>query len=540
MTKLSNYLIRASFGLFMFCTGCGKESNEELNLPASLSIAEDLLLTENLSVYGGSVNLKIDWAHTKWTIKAGDTVSGEKFLSQINPSSGGAISTGISQTEVSISFGSNSTTIVNKQKLILSSLSGELSDTIVLTQSAMPIPQITVSIDPNTTYQTISGFGGANMIWGTDYLSSAEMELAFNTGENGLGLSLFRVRLPSNKNDWLDLVATVKEANQRGVKVLASPWSPPAVWKSNNSVNGGGYLLPEHYADFANYINEFIQFMNDQGAKIDVVSIQNEPDWKASYEGCEYTPTEMYNFVKNYAHLIKWAKVLAAESLNSNHTYTENILNDPNAAANLDLIGGHLYGSGLATYPLAEQKGKEIWMTEHLLNLDSGNHPENWTSSTSSKTIWNESMQMVQEIQTCMSYNWNAYIWWYIRRYYSFLGDGEKGTSREQILKRGYAMSQFSKFIRPGYQRIGTAMSSDSEILCTAYKGENKLVVVLINPLKKNAYNVTLAIPGQVSSCEAFTTSELLNREKTGFNQSDNHITVNIIPQSITTFILCL
>jgi len=61
-----------------------------------------------------------------------------------------------------------------------------------------------------------------------------------------------------------------------------------------------------------------------------------------------------------------------------------------------------------------------------------------------------------------MSFNWNAYVWWYIRRYYSYLGDGEKGTTRGQILKRGFAMSQFSKFIRPGYIRVNAQSENKS------------------------------------------------------------------------------
>jgi len=396
-----------------------------------------------------------------------------------------------------------------------------------------------VTIDTKTTYQTISGFGGANAIWGTDYLTSSEMELAFGTGDTGIGLSIFRVRLSSVKSDWAGLSGTIKGANGYHVKVLASPWSPPAEFKSNNNVVGGGYLLESHYADYANYINEFIQYMKSQAATVDVVSIQNEPDWKASYEGCEYSATQMFNFVKNYAGTIQGAKVLAAESLNFNHTYTDDILNDATAVNNIAMVAGHLYGSGLATYPLAEQKGKEIWMTEHLLNLDSGNKPENWTATTDQKTIWAESMDMLQEIHAAMSNNWNAYIWWYIRRYYSFLGDGEKGTSRGQILKRGYAMSQFSKFIRPGYVRVNAQAENTSVGLkITAYTGDNKTVVVIINPTNSVISGINLVTSGTVSSALAYTTSVSQNRESATLTPENGKVKVNIAAGSITTVVI--
>ncbi len=84
----------------------------------------------------------------------------------------------------------------------------------------------------------------------------------------------------------------------------------------------------------------------------------------ASLSFVENTTTGMFNFVKNHAGTIQGAKVLAPESLNSNYACTDLILNDAVAMENLNIVGGHLYGSGFASYSLAEQKGKEIWMTE--------------------------------------------------------------------------------------------------------------------------------------------------------------------------------
>jgi glucuronoarabinoxylan endo-1,4-beta-xylanase len=408
-----------------------------------------------------------------------------------------------------------------------------------LIEPSQQIVPINVTIDSNTTYQTISGFGGANAIWGTDYLTAGEMALAFSTGDEGLGLSIFRVRLSSVKTDWAGLPSTISGANNFKVKVLASPWSPPAQFKSNNDVVGGGYLLENRYADFANYINEFISYMKSQSATVDVVSIQNEPDWKASYEGCEYSASQMFNFVKNYAGSIKGAKVLAAESLNSNHAYTDDILNDASAVKNISIVGGHLYGAGLAAYPLAEQKGKEIWMTEHLLNLDSGNKPENWTATTDPKTIWAETMEMLKEMHSAMSYNWNAYVWWYIRRYYSFLGDGEKGTARGQILKRGYAFSHFSKYVRPGYVRVKILEESTlSGLKMTAYTGDNRTVVVVINPSNDETPKINLVTSGSISSAIAYTTSVSKSREAVNLAPVSGKVLVNIPAGSITTVVI--
>ncbi|MCW0483283.1 glycoside hydrolase [Gaoshiqia sediminis] len=539
MIDSQKYLKWITLGIVLFLAACSKDSDEPLVLPASLSFVENTLPTDELSVDEGTVTFDVEWAHTKWTVKAGDAVAGQKFITKLSPALAGSTEEAKTRSTVSLRYWSNTTHTVNRQKLILSSTTENISDTIIISQAAKPVQPIKVTFDPNTTYQTISGFGGANMIWGTDYLTESELDLAFGTGDTGMGLSIYRVRLSSSKNDWEGLVNSVKGANQRGATVLASPWSPPAEWKSNNSTSGGGYLLPEHYADFANYINEFIQFMADRGATVDVVSIQNEPDWQVTYEGCEYTFTEMFNFVKNHAGTIQGAKVLAAESLNSNHAYTDLMMNDALANENLDIVGGHLYGSGLAKYPLAEQKGKEIWMTEHLLNLNSGNNPANWTENTDVTTIWNETMEMVKEIQTCMSYNWNAYIWWYIRRYYSFLGDGERGTSRGQILKRGYAMSQFSKFIRPGYVRIKTQIeNSTTGLMITAFEGENEVVAVIVNPNSSAVPGVTLQAPSTGASAVAYTTSEFVNRKMEPLTAENDRFLLEVPANSVTTVVI--
>lgn len=42
------------------------------------------------------------------------------------------------------------------------------------------------------------------------------------------------------------------------------------------------------------------------------------------------------------------------------------------------IICGHIYGGGLAAYPLAEQKGKEIWMTEHLSGEKDTQNTKTW------------------------------------------------------------------------------------------------------------------------------------------------------------------
>jgi hypothetical protein len=40
----------------------------------------------------------------------------------------------------------------------------------------------------------------------------------------------------------------------------------------------------------------------------------------------------------------------------------------------------------------------------------------------------------------------NVFFWWYIKRFYCLMGDGDRGTTNGAVQNRGYMMSHFSKF----------------------------------------------------------------------------------------------
>jgi O-glycosyl hydrolase len=402
----------------------------------------------------------------------------------------------------------------------------DIADTVVVNPNT-----VNITLNPSITYQTITGFGGANKMWGSETLSAVEAVKTFGTDNGQLGLSIFRVRLSSNKNDWSIIVNSVKEANKYGVKVLACPWSPPAALKSNKS-DKGGYLLPENYKAFKNYINEFLTYMTTNGAKIDVVSIQNEPDYKVSYESCDFI-----NFFNAPGEIVG-AKVAAPESFNFNQTLTNTILSNDVAASKISIVAGHTYGGGTAKFPLAEQKNKEIWMTEYFLNLETGTSGNPAWSTYSESSKWNESIKMLVGINDAMTSNWNAYIWWYLKRYYSFIGDGEQGTVNGEILKRGIAYSHFSKFVRPGAVRIDAVKPIESTLKITAYKKDNQTQIIIINTEINPIKNVKLSGAKPISATSYTSTlSESLVKKELAI--TNNTFSIDVIPaKSVITILV--
>lgn len=389
-----------------------------------------------------------------------------------------------------------------------------------------------VLVQTETTYQTISGFGGANRMWGTNYLNSDEAEMAFGTNEDQIGLSIFRVRIASNPSEWSQIATSVKEAQKHGAKILASPWSPPAALKSNGS-DIGGHLLEENYGAYARHINAYLDYMNSIGVDIYAISIQNEPDIQVSYESCDWTASQINDFVKNYGDSIN-CRIAAPESFHFNQNMSNMMLNDAETVDKFEIVAGHIYGSGLAAYPLAEQKGKEIWMTEYLLNL---NATDKWQSMGEDQK-WEESLEMLRTVHVAMQSNWNAYIWWYLERYYSFIGDGSQGSTAGELLKRGYAFSHFSKFVRPGYKRVKVTSEDEANLEITAYEGNGEVVIEILNRSSQLVSVGILAEGFTTGSATMYATALNVNQKEYAVEMIDGEAVLISYPQSITTVIL--
>lgn len=396
-----------------------------------------------------------------------------------------------------------------------------------------------VTIYADSTAQIIRGFGAANIVGWRPDMTEETIEAAFGMDDGQLGLSILRIRIPPDENQWGDNLQTAQMAHAMGVTIIASPWSPPAEMKTNNDLVGGS-LRPDAYSDYADHLNRFAEYMEQNGVPLYGISIQNEPDIEVGYESCDWTPEEMITFLQNHGESIG-PRIIAPESFQFRREMSDPILNDSLAASQLDILGGHVYGGGNSRYFLAEQKKKEIWMTEYLLNLGTGNTGADPWSSYSEDEIWDETITMLNSMQRSMRNNWNAYVWWYLQRYYSFIGDGEQGTVDGELLKRGYAFSHFSRFIRPGYTRVHSYVPFDldfQQFSATAYKDSSRIVIVALNGESTDRdYTFTIEdrTPLQV---KLYRTSNSQNMERLDDIELDgNTYTVNVPAQSVTTFV---
>jgi len=362
-----------------------------------------------------------------------------------------------------------------------------------------------VTVNTDQRYQYVRGFGGNDIAFShlpvsvpADYETMYDPErLGYNmariyvpTSEEYTDIEQIMDELVTNKTypeiNLSNFYENAKIVNKYGGYILASPWSPPAKWKTNDSVKGGGSLKKANYTDWADYLRRYCEIMARNGAPIYAVSLQNEYTWVVSYEGCEYTYEENRDFwkapgtgrftegVSGYGggRAIPSVMIMGGESHNE-ITPHDLALNDRVSRACIDIIGRHIYGTEGTTrytYPLALNPkfvtnpddplfdAKEVWMTEHNINSGEGGYENDST--------WNYVWPFLNEVDLTIRLNHeSAFFWWLSKRFYGMIGDGKSGTTDGTILPRGYALSHYAKFAketgRVGVDITGTLADGD-------------------------------------------------------------------------------
>ena len=394
----------------------------------------------------------------------------------------------------------------------------------------------TVDVKLDEEHQVIRGFGGMvhNQWQNGGGLSDADAKLAFGTGEGTIGLNTLRIPVYASSNDFNKEVAAAKSAKKYAGDdfiLYATPWTSPYAGANQ-------HIRSSDYQKYVDHLNSFTAYMKNQGVPLYAISISNEPDWCGEW-AC-WSADEIYNFTKGYADQMRknGTKVISTESFKYDKNLYNKVLNDPNALKNWDILGAHFYASQASTgddffaYKLADQKGVERWMTEHYTESQgSGNYWRKYmkTGDQANTAVYDtvRAMDLAYEIHRGLVIgNFNQYTWWYIRRCYGLIMDKDFGNKLQvpqneigKISKRGYVMSQFARFIRPGAVRVGATAKPEANLFASAYKSANgdSVIVVLVNRDYKNKKTVTVNVPGaEIATFHMYTTSEAKNAKDEG------------------------
>lgn len=396
----------------------------------------------------------------------------------------------------------------------------------------------TMLIDSNIGHQKITGFGGFvnSPQFGYNHMTEAQIRQLWGP-DSEMGYNIMRIYIPVGESNWSQALATAKLAQSLDIKIFASPWTMPAAWKTNNHINAEyngivGYLKEEYYEDYANYLNNFVLYLRNNGIELAAISIQNEPDFTPDYHGCRWTPNQMASFIKDYGHLIT-CPILAAEGVGISDSYANAFLPD-DVFSKLGVFGGHQYGAIQSAHKQLQAKGMEVWMTEFLIN---------WNANESSNRNFDwsiDAFNFAKAINIALLNDVNAWIHYASKRYYGMMGDGTNGTQNGVITKQGYILSHYAKYTK-GTTRIHNSWQGHSNVLDgSAYLSVSgdSIIVQVINPTDE-AYTLTVDLPFFTNWGERIETTISTNMVKSSIdlNSETFRPKVEISASSFTTLI---
>jgi glucuronoarabinoxylan endo-1,4-beta-xylanase len=427
---------------------------------------------------------------------------------------------------------------------------------MIAISSALALLFFTWSTVPSTAvinwtdvHQVIDGFGGscANS---TEPLPSNMADFFFTT--SGIGLSLLRTQVAPSAADCASYappgvfcvpvtsggtilegeLAIAQQAVARGVTVWSTPWSPPASMKTNGSLINGGSLLTADYSGWADSLASYVKLLHSNGVPVYAVSIQNEPDLATDYPSATYTAEQLHDFVPYLRAAFRSAgvgstEILIAEASQWNFSLAAAAMDDPAVGAEVGILAAHGYGSEKIVAP--RNYGKHVWQTE-----DSSQSPT-YDGSIRDALSWASKIHSYLTVA-----NVNAWHWW-------FLSDGPKygnGTDNAALTdinlnypKRAYVTGQWSKFVRPGWYRIGVSYSGSSQISAFKDRGSHSFAIVAVNSTSK-AVNQKFSLEGfSADSVTPWVTSASLSLARQApVSVSGTTFSYTLPASSVTTF----
>ena len=258
-----------------------------------------------------------------------------------------------------------------------------------------------VTADDASLKQRWDGFGGTFNEAGWDalaVLSDADRALAmkllfdatdganFAFGRLPIGASDYamkRYTLAETKDDFTMASFTIAQdkkllipfikaglAVKPDIRLWASPWTPPAWMKDNNSTDNGNMKDDSKVLDaFALYLEKFVQAYAAEGLTISAVHPQNEPGYVNPYPSCAWTGDLYIKFIRDYLGPLFAKDKVPAEiwcgtmSNQTDGTIATNLAKDSKALGFVKGFGMQWNTDG--SVGSLKSTNLPIWQTEH-------------------------------------------------------------------------------------------------------------------------------------------------------------------------------
>jgi glucuronoarabinoxylan endo-1,4-beta-xylanase len=362
---------------------------------------------------------------------------------------------------------------------------------------------VTASVDPGETHQIMEGFGASLYYYSNWLIAHPKKQDIYYDIYDGLGLDILRLGNTygygsANIADASEFVSMAASVLGHPVRVMLSSWSPPAALKSTGSTLNGGTLVKKNgqydYEGYAQYWADALTAYAAAGIRPDYVSVQNEPDWTASWETCEFSGTET-------ADRAGYDRALDAVFKKLQGSASRPKMLAPEAKG----IGDGRFADYAKYYDHAQVYG----YAHHLYNGGDGGNPDSYIGNMQAVAAAYSDKPRFQTEYSSENADWlntawlmhnslvyeevSAYLYWGL-----IWGDLtsaelvllENPWTRSQwttpmgyvLTQRYWAFRQYSKFIEPGWKRV-TATAGGSQVKVSAFINPNadSLTVVVIN-----------------------------------------------------------
>ncbi|MEH0153304.1 carbohydrate-binding protein [Limibacter armeniacum] len=370
----------------------------------------------------------------------------------------------------------------------------------------------TITLDEQTTYQTIEGFGFALTQGSAQALStlnsstrSALLNELFNP-TSGNAISIVRISIGAsdlsnsvytyNENsgdvnmnnfslagpdqDYLIPILQQILSINPSIKVLATPWTAPT-WMKTNGTWIGGSLNSAYYGAYANYFVKYLDAMAALGINVWAITPQNEPENPYNEPSMLMNSTEQKSFINGHlgpaiAASGHGTKIIAFDHNCDNTAYPIDVLN---GSSYVDGAAFHLYAGNIsAMSTVRNQTGKNVYFTEQFTSSN---------GSFGGDLGWHMNNVVIGSLR-----NWSkSVIEWNLANN-SSLGPKTPGGCSEclgAITVNGsssftrnvsyYIISQVSKFVQPGAVRFAT--NTPSTLANVAMKNPDGSKVLLVH-----------------------------------------------------------
>ena len=394
-----------------------------------------------------------------------------------------------------------------------------------------------VNLYPEMGYQEVSFFGGAITDAVGAVLEGMPPEKAREVidacfGPRGLGYRAIRTHIDScdfatgqysavtdpgdkslrtfslarDERRILPWIRAACDAAGENLPVMLSPWSPPPFMKTNGSRNGGGHLKKECYPLWARYLCRYIREYRDRGINVTALSVQNEPNAAQTWDSCLYTPEEERTFLAEYLYpRLRRAGLGDVDVYIWDHN-KERLFD--RACAEIDRRTDHMV-AGLAFHwysgdhfdalRLVREKfpGKKLLFSEgcieysrfgrdQLANAQMYAHDMlgNFRAGMNGFLDWNIVLNEEGGPNHVGNYCEAPLIW-------------NAGTGEVEDKLSYHYIGHFSRYVRPGAQRVATTNFSDRLEVAAFRNPDGTLAVIFLNRTQR-PFPVALRLDGHI------------------------------------------